>query len=80
MVIEITQAEYVESYKIRFHFRDGKEKTIDFEPFLRNARNPITSQFLDLSKFRMFELEHGDIRWGDYEMCFPIWNLYEGVL
>lgn len=80
MVIEITRAEWIGDYKICFCFQDGKEQVVDFEQFLRNARNPMTRQFLDPAKFRAFALEDGDIRWGDYEMCFPVWDLYEGSL
>lgn len=80
MVISIANAEYIEDYKIRFSFSDGSEKEIDFESFLSNSRNPMTRKFLDTSLFRLFHLEHGDIVWNDYELCFPIWDLYEGKI
>ena len=78
MVIAIVNAEYTEAYKIRFSFDDGTVKEVDFGPFLNKQHNPMTRQFLDLNKFRDFKLEYGDIMWGDFEMCFPIWDLYEG--
>lgn len=27
---------------------------------------------------KKFKIEFGDLVWGNYEMCFPIWDLYEG--
>jgi hypothetical protein len=80
MVISIANAEYIGDYKIRFSFSDGSEKEIDFETFLSNSRNPMTRKYLDTSHFRDFHLEHGDIVWNDYELCFPIWDLYEGKI
>ena len=80
MVITIANAEYIGDYKIRFLFSDGSEKDIDFETFLSNSRNPMTRKYLEKSLFRHFHLEHGDIVWNDYELCFPIWDLYEGKI
>ena len=79
-LIEIVNANYASNYKIEIIFSDGKEKTIDFEEFLRQAKNPMTTKFLDLKKFKKFKIEYGDLIWGDYEMCFPLWDLYEGKI
>ncbi len=35
--IEIKSVEHVQDYKIRLKFNDGKEKVVDFGPFLRSA-------------------------------------------
>jgi len=80
MVIEIQKTEYLGNYKIRLTFSDNNEKVIDFEPFLKKAKNPMTRKYLDIDKFKDFQLEYGDLTWGDYEMCFPIWDLYEGKI
>lgn len=80
MVISIQKAEYLGGYKISLEFSDGTQKTVDFEQFLRSAKNPMTAKYLDKKLFSSFEIEYGDISWNDYEMCFPIWDLYEGKL
>ena len=80
MVISITNAEYIRGYEIKFSFSDGVEKIIDFNDFLKNAKNPMTSKYLDKQLFENFTIEYGDIIWNDYEMCFPIWNLHEGKI
>ncbi len=80
MVISIQNADYAENYKIKILFSDGIEKTIDFKKFLKNAKNPMTSKYLDENLFKSFKIEFGDIIWNDYEMCFPIWDLYEGKI
>ena len=78
MVIEINKADYLENYKIKLEFSDGKIRTIDFANFLKSAKSPMTKKFLDVTEFKNFKIEYGDIVWNDYEMCFPIWDLHEG--
>jgi hypothetical protein len=76
-VIEIVRAEYVSGYRLKLSFSDGKERVIDFEPFLRKSRNPLIREYLDPKKFANFRLEYGDLIWDDYGLCFPIADLYE---
>jgi hypothetical protein len=78
MIIEILSAQYIEGYKIALAFSDGKKITVDFEPFLQKSTNPWIRRYLDLEKFKGFSLEYGDLIWDDYDLCFPIADLYEG--
>ncbi len=80
MVIGIEKAEYVNGYKIHIQFSDGVEQTVDFENFLKEAKNPMTKKYLNKKLFRAFSIEHGDMMWNDFEMCFPIWDLHEGKI
>lgn len=78
--LEVMQAEYVSDYKLHVMFNDGTAQTVDFEPFLRKARNPDLTQYRQLRKFKKFHLHYGDLMWGDYEMIFPITDLHAGVI
>jgi len=40
--------------------------------------NAETRRFLDMNLFKNFSLVHGNLVLGDYEMCFPIEELYAG--
>ena len=80
MVISIISAVHTGEYKIKLTFSDGVEREIDFATFLNSAKNPMARKYLDKKLFRSFEIEYGDIIWNDYEMCFPIWDLYEGKI
>jgi Protein of unknown function (DUF2442) len=80
MVISINKAHYMGGYKIKFIFSDGVERLIDFSGFLKKAKNPMTKKYLDVQLFKNYSIEYGDIIWNDYEMCFPIWDLYEGKI
>ena len=77
-VISIKTAEYIEGYKLRLVFSDNTERTVDFEPFLRNALNPMVQKYLQLDTFKDFTVAYGDMFWNDYDLCFPIADLYEG--
>jgi hypothetical protein len=76
-VIDIIRAEQVSDYKLKLYFGNEKEQIIDFEPFLRKSRNPMIRAYLEPKKFASFRLEHGDLIWDDYGLCFPIADLYE---
>ncbi len=78
--LEIVAAECVGGYKLRLTFSDDHCSVVDFGPFLLAALNDETRQFVDSEKFRSYRLEWGNLVWGDYEMCFPIENLYLGQL
>lgn len=80
MVVSINKAEYLEGYKIRFSFSDGTEQLIDFFNFLNTAKNSMTRKYLDIQLFKKFSIEYGDIVWNDYELCFPIWDIYQGEI
>ena len=60
-------------------FSDGHIQKIDFSPFLKQA-HPELRKYLDEKEFGRFSVEHGNLVWNDYEMCFPVESLYTGVL
>jgi hypothetical protein len=76
--VDIVRAEHAGAYRLRIVFDDGTERIVDFGPFLHNSSHPAIRAFLELDKFASFRIEHGDLLWGDYDLCFPIADLYEG--
>lgn len=76
-IIKIVRADYLAGYKLKLYFSDGVERIIDFEHFLRKSRNPMIRVYLNSEKFANFTVEHGDLMWDDYGLCFPISDLYE---
>ena len=79
-VIDIKTAVYIEGYKLRLLFSDNKERVVDFAPFLHDARNPAVWKYRQLNDFKNFTVAYGDLFWNDYDLCFPIADLYEGQL
>jgi hypothetical protein len=77
-VIDVLRAKLVSGYRVNIHFSDGKSSTVDFRRFLESSTNPLIRAFLDPKRFGLFEVRDGDLMWGDYELCFPVADLYEG--
>ena len=78
--INIVTAEHVGEYRLKLSFNDGKDQVVDFFPFLSHSRHPDIRVFLDPARFAEFRLEYGDLVWGDYELCFPVMDLYRNRL
>lgn len=79
-IVDIEEANYIERYKLRLLFSDKSEKVVDFEPFLSNSLNPMIRKYLDIDIFKQFTVEYGDLFWDDYDLCFPIADLYKGEI
>ncbi|MEO8885054.1 MAG: DUF2442 domain-containing protein [Mucilaginibacter sp.] len=77
-VIEVKSAKYIGDYAIRIFFNDGNEKLVDFKPFLIKSQHPAISKYLDESLFTQFQISNGNLNWGDYDLIFPVHDLYEG--
>lgn len=63
-------------HRLHLTFDDGTEQRIDFYPFLARAVHPDIRAYLDPARFSDFRLEHGELVWGDYALCFPMADLY----
>jgi hypothetical protein len=77
-VVWVERAEHVGGYKLRLKFSDGAQRVVDFGPFLQNSPNPLIREYLEAKQFAQFAIKDGDLVWGDYELCFPVADLYEG--
>ena len=76
-IIFIENADYLNGYKIRLHFNDQMTQTIDFENFILSSTNLHIAKYSDLAIFKNFSITDGDLEWNDYDLCFPIADLYE---
>ena len=76
-VINVEKVKYLNGHKLKLFFNDGVEQIIDFGPFLSNSLNPLINKYLDLKEFQKYELNSGDLVWNDYDLCFPVVDLYE---
>lgn len=53
---------------------------MDFKPFLEQAKHPAIKKYLDESKFQEFRIKDGGLDWNDFDMCFPIMDLYKNAI
>jgi hypothetical protein len=79
-VVEIVSAVYLGGYKLQISFNDDHVQIVDFEPFMQSSLNPLIRKYLDPVLFQQFSIEAGDLHWNDYDLCFPIADLYENNL
>lgn len=78
--LKIDSAKYLKDYKIWIKFSDGVEKLVDFKPFLSKSLHPSINKYLDEKIFSNFSLIDGNLNWNDYDMIFPISDLYDGKI
>ena len=77
-IISIKEANYIEDYKISLLFNDGKNNILDFKNFISKSQHPDIKKYENLNLFKRFNLEYGELQWNDYELAFPIYDLYQG--
>ena len=78
--LKIDSAKYLSDYVIRIKFNDGNEKIVDFKPFLSKSVHPAIKKYLDENKFSNFSLINGNLNWNDYDLIFPLSDLYSGKI
>ena len=64
--------------KIKLGFSNGKSKIVDCKYFLRENAHPSLKKYLKISEFKKFKVLNGNLNWNNYEMMFPIEQLYKG--
>lgn len=79
-ILEIEDAKYIDGYRLSLKFNDGKESIVDFADFILNSQHPDIKKYRDIELFKGFSLEHGDLHWNDYDLAFPIYDLYQNEL
>jgi hypothetical protein len=78
--LKIIEAKYLSDFVIRISFNDSTEMLVDFKPFLQKSNHPSIKKYLDESKFSEYNIVDGNLNWNDYDMIFPIWDLYQGKI
>ena len=78
--IEIRAARYIGDYAIRVFFSDGNNRLVDFKTFLESSLHPSIRKYLDEAVFKEYKIIAGNLNWNDYDLIFPIENLYEGKI
>lgn len=79
-LLKIVAVNYSGDFVIKVKFSDETEKNIDFKPFLQKALHPTIKKYLNEKLFLQFKLIDGNINWNDYELIFPLKDLYHGEI
>ena len=78
--INIISATQTVEYRIRLVFDDNTEQEVDFKPFLMRSHHPDIRAYLNSDRFAGYRVEYGELVWGDYELCFPVIDLYRNMI
>lgn len=79
-LIGIKSARYIGDFAIRIFFNDGFNRLVDFKTFLESSLHPSIRKYLDENRFKQFDIVDGNLNWNDYDLIFPVSDLYEGQL
>ena len=79
-LLEVISAKYIGDYAIRIFFSDGFNRLVDFKPFLESSLHPSIRKYLNENRFVQFDIVDGNLNWNDYDLIFPVDNLYVGKL
>lgn len=75
-VINVVSAKLIAPYRIALVFDDQHEQEVNFLPFLTHSHHPEIRAYLEPARFAAFHVQHGELVWGDYDLCFPVADLY----
>lgn len=80
-MLTVTNAEYVGGLSLKLRFSDGVERIVDFTGFIKSHPHIQYQQYMKPENFRMFTIDNGNVVWGqDWDLIFPVEDLYNGVL
>ena len=78
--IAITDVSYVDAHRLRVAFDDGVVRVVDFGPFLSKSHHPAIRHYLDKQRFKKFSVDRGHLHWNDFDLVFPLADLYAGTI
>ena len=78
--VNIIEARHVGDFVIRIRFDNNEERLVDFKPFLLRSDHSSIKKYLNVAQFEQFKIVSGNLNWSDYDMIFPIEDLYEGKI
>lgn len=79
-VISVEKVDHIGDFKLKLEFNDKTRQIVDFYPFLSHSLNPLIRKYLSPKEFSQFQIDEGDLEWNDYDLCFPIADLYENKI
>ncbi len=81
--VDVTNASYVDGYKVKIYFTDNTSQVVDFWPFLKKNDHPLFEKYHNIEAFKQFKVDPvaGNIVWGDdWDLIFPVYQLYKGLI
>ena len=64
-MLAVNRAEYVEDYKLRLSFNDGKTGEVDLHRTISEDPRSIVSELRDVDKFKDFRIDFDTVCWSN---------------
>jgi hypothetical protein len=74
---DLLKVEYIEPFKIKCTFRDGKTGLIDMSRYYE--KGGVFSRLADLEYFKTFYIDNGVLSWGEGEIDIAPETLYHNA-
>ena len=66
---------------VNLFFSDNTSRIVNIGDYIRRHPHPQYNKYLDEKLFNTFQLEDGNIVWGeDWDLIFPIEQLHQGCV
>ena len=79
--ISVKEVNSIDNFLLEIVFNDNKKNVIDFGLYLETHSHPQFNKYKKINNFKKFKIENGNVVWGkDWDMIFPVFDLYNGVL
>ncbi len=79
--LAVDSARYLDGLRLEIQFSDGTQRVLDFRPSIERQQIPDYQAYLNPEKFKEFKIEAGNVGWGeDWDLVYPVWKLYEGMV
>jgi hypothetical protein len=62
-MVWISEADYIEDYKIHVTFNSGESGIIDLKEVICNDKRPVFRELSDIAMFRLFKVDFDTIVW-----------------
>ncbi len=74
--LSVVKVKPLAGHILEISLNDSHTSIVDFAPFIFGVCHPDYEQYRSVESFLTFEIEDGNLNWGDYTMIFPVENLY----
>jgi len=78
--LTVKSAKHITNHRLEVTFSDGARREVDFKPFLQRFRHPDLERYKKVTEFKKYKVIDGNINWHDYNMIFPVEDLYKGEI
>ncbi len=78
--IQIANAQWMDKHILKLQFSDKTIQSVNFQNFLENSTHPEIRKYLKIHLFKKFKIRDGELMWGDFDLIFPIADLYHNQI